>query len=200
MKTDPKTVGTRPSFKRRIVASIFSVLFLPGAFLRGNPRQENKESEILSLQVVMPHAKVCVGSRSVVVKAQLKNVSGQDIAVAPGQLHYAYAFFAVPKDGGTWIKDRGSINDSVPIDWPNHKSRPPKCVCVVLRPGESLKKSVKLDLGEPAFFDKIGIYTVRIRYGVFDDDTFKGIKFFTGVAPSNEFTFSVEPCKNSGSD
>jgi hypothetical protein len=144
----------------------------------------------------MSDTNVCLGSRFVVVEAELKNVSGKKVAVAPEQLFYAYSFLGIPKDYNLHVKDRDSINDSVSIDWPKHNQHSPKCACVVLHPGESVKKSIKLDLGEPAFFDEVGNYRVQIRYGLFDGGTFKGASLSTGVVPSNEFQFVVEECKH----
>jgi hypothetical protein len=196
MKTNLKSVGTRPPLKFQGVALILLVLFLSGALLQGNPRQENKEPDILSLQIGMPHAKACLGSSFVKVKAELKNVSEGTVAVDPEQLLYAWSADEAPKPDQMGFKNREIVTDSVPIDLPKSKHRTPQCKCVVLRPGESIKKSVKVDLGNPPFFDKVGRFKVNIRYGVFDEGTFKGTKFFVGVVPSNEFTFSVEPCKH----
>jgi hypothetical protein len=196
MKTQPKSVGTRPPLKFQGVALILFVSFLSRALLQGNPPQENKEPDILSLQIGMPHARVCLGSSFVRVKAELKNVSEGTVAIDPEQLLYAWSADEVPKPDQMGFKDREIVTDSVPIDLPKSKHRTPQCKCVVLRPGESIKKSVKVDLGNPPFFDKVGRFKVNIRYGVFDEGTFKGAKFFIGVVRSNEFAFSVGPCKN----
>jgi hypothetical protein len=178
----------------RIAALLELVLLLSFSVLLGQAHAGNNNSDPITLTINKLNAKVCLGARAVEVEAELRNVSNVKVAVDPEQILYAYSVSEIPKEGEMGFKDRSSVSDSAPI--PGSKSAPPLTGCVILKPGESVKKSVKIDLHDPPFFDEVGRYRLQLKYGQFDKRRAEGALLFSGIVPSNEFVFSVEQCSN----
>jgi hypothetical protein len=172
---------------------LFVGIILSGATLIG-ASTEKKPRGPLTLRITLSDPSVCRGMSPLRVIAELKNVSGKQIVIAPGALSYSYS--------RTYCHDSGEFGECDTLVGGNGdgvrmrmgKTHAPQD-SVVLEPAESYKRSYTLDFGKPGAVADLGSYTASVSYDQFYKVTFHGMKLFRGVITSNEIKIDVEECK-----
>ncbi len=157
-----------------------------GIVLSGSMLGQTVSNGPILYRIVLPRATVCVGDRQLEVDSELRNIGQHAVSLSPAGIGAQVSFANRPcslKDG---FRSNTVSGDPDPA-WKGGS-------IVTLAPGESFRKTLKLEL-DPDFFAE-GVCRVRIAYsGRYGGAGRTGL--FVGMLDSNEVLFEVEDCSDS---
>lgn len=168
----------------RLLLGVSWILF--SAFLILVARPETQSAKWLTLRLLLPTPKSCVGAGHIDGEVAIRNTGAESIIVPLTGVGSSIQFSAY--SAGDKLSPGFETLDIRADPWPTG-SRPPKQI--ILRPGESYWVNVNFAL-EKDFFSKPGIYDVRIDLTAAESDTPKDA--FSGSLESNWVYFELEDC------
>ena len=152
---------------------------MPGQTTPSNP---------LLFRLVLPRSTVCVGERQLDAESELRNVSEHPILLSPSGIRAQVSFVNRASSLEDGFRSNTISTDPVPGS---------KGEVVTLAPGESYRRTLKLELA-PDFFAP-GFYMVQVGYsGRYGAGGREGL--FLGTLNSNEVLFEVGGCAASSTE
>jgi hypothetical protein len=183
---EPRMVKIQPLLL--VTAFLVQLLVLASAVpaLASPEQDEDEEESGLLLILRIPKPKVCLGSKFLMLRAELVNVSTRPIRIDKRVFWLGFSYINSSLD--MFDGSRPRIGFSIGHHGPHYNPK-----FFVLKPGATYKTSFKYDLDEDAFQGP-GVFEIETSYrqlykpeGVAD--------VFAGIIDSNKAAFEIVQCK-----
>ena len=153
---------------KSVILSIILNLFLMPCFA-----QEQIEKSPISLKISV--VKTLKPKQSFLVKAQLTNISNENLIIDKNSLHYALEF---GRENGSF-SSRGEAGTGYQGNY------------LILAPNQTYTENQTIKLTQDEFFKRDGKYTMERVYGQFMEKTYQGLKVWRGWVRSNALNFHL---------
>jgi len=177
----------------RIAALAIIALFCSG----GGAAQKNRSVKPLGLRIKASAKSVCAGTE-LDLKAVLVNRSAKKIAIDKSGFANQVTFFINKKDIPQKNEDLNGVHNLNLTDVLMRRAHldPDQSEFIILRPGESFRRTLKISLKEKSFQQPADV-SMTIDYSQFVRDSFKGVEAYRDAVTSNEVQFEIKECRDS---